>query len=63
MTKAGKSEKKAERRSRQWKEFNRGQRGLLGRKWLTRRVCVFIGFGLIVACVSISRFPSPCSAF
>ncbi|ETW82178.1 hypothetical protein HETIRDRAFT_61294 [Heterobasidion irregulare TC 32-1] len=59
MTKAGKSEKKAERRSRQWKEFNRGQRGLLGRKWLTRRVCVFIGFGLIVAIGIVLAFTIP----
>jgi hypothetical protein len=48
MTKAGKREKKNEGRRRAWKEWSRDQRGLCGSKWLTRRVVVFILFGLCV---------------
>jgi hypothetical protein len=48
MTKAGKREKKNESRRRAWKEWSRDQRGLCGSKWLTRRVVVFILFGLCV---------------
>ncbi|KAI0265623.1 hypothetical protein BC834DRAFT_970002 [Gloeopeniophorella convolvens] len=51
MTKRGRREKKTEVRARKWKEFNRGQYGLFGRKWFTRRVLVFTIFGLCAAYV------------
>src|SRR5882762_9784642 len=65
MTKRGKKEKKMEERQRKWKQFNRGQLGLCGQAWLTRRVAVFIAFGVCAAYVpsvnanaSSSRAPS-----
>lgn len=59
MKKAGKAEKKQEYRSRRWKEFTRGSRGLFGRKWLTGRVIVFGVFGLCVAVGIILAFTIP----
>jgi hypothetical protein len=44
MTKAGKREKKAESRKQLWRDWTRGNRG---GKWFTRRVIVFVCFGLI----------------
>lgn len=52
MTKAGRREKKAETRSRIWKQWNRGERGICGH-WFTRRVVVFILFGLCVVYVPV----------
>jgi hypothetical protein len=51
MTKAGRREKDAEEFGRKWKLFHRGQYGLFGVKWLTRRTLVFSLFGLCVAYV------------
>ena len=51
MTKRGRREKEAEDFGRKWKLFHRGQYGLFGRKWLTRRTLVFSLFGLCVAYV------------
>jgi hypothetical protein len=46
MTKRARREKKRENLGRKWKLFNRGQYGLFGSKWLTRRTIVFVIFGL-----------------
>jgi hypothetical protein len=51
MTKAGRREKKAETRSRVWKEWYRGERGVFY-PWFTRRVFVFILFGVCAAYVA-----------
>ena len=51
MTKKGRKEDKSEDFGRKWKAFNRGQYGLFGRKWLTRRTVVFFVFGLCAAYV------------
>jgi hypothetical protein len=59
MTKRGKSEKKSEKRWRNWKRFNRGQMGLCGQSWLTRRVAVFIAFGVCALYVSSTDAFSP----
>ncbi|KAJ7465072.1 hypothetical protein FB451DRAFT_1488190 [Mycena latifolia] len=60
MTKAGKRERKAESRKQLWRDWTRGNRG---GKWLTRRVIVFVCFGLIVIIavvigVCLPRVPS-----
>ena len=52
MTKRGRREKDAEDFGRKWKAFNRGQYGMFGHKWLTRRTIVFSIFGLCIAYVS-----------
>lgn len=46
MTKKGRKEEKSGDFGRKWRAFNRGQYGLFGRKWLTRRTVVFIVFAL-----------------
>ncbi len=46
MTKKGRKEQDSEGFGRKWKAFNRGQYGLFGRKWLTRRTVVFIAFAV-----------------
>lgn len=48
MTKHGRREDKAESRAERWKLFRRGERGLFGKKWLTRKVVVFIAFAVVV---------------
>jgi hypothetical protein len=54
MTKRGRREKDKENFGRKWKMFNRGQYGLFGSKWLTRRTLVFTLFGLCAAYVVLS---------
>jgi hypothetical protein len=44
MTKKGRKEQKSEGFGRKWRAFNRGQYGLFGSKWLTRRTVVFTIF-------------------
>jgi hypothetical protein len=56
MTKKGRKEDKSEDFGRKWKAFNRGQYGLFGSKWLTRRTVVFFVFGLCTAYVFLSHF-------
>ena len=51
MTKRGRREKDKEDFGQKWRMFNRGQYGLFGRKWLTRRTIVFSLFGLCAAYV------------
>ncbi|KZV67249.1 hypothetical protein PENSPDRAFT_755102 [Peniophora sp. CONT] len=63
MTSAGKRERNAESRKMYWKEFNRGERGLCGIRWLGKRFIVFFCFGLIIAigitlAFTIPRVPS-----
>ncbi|KAG8700247.1 hypothetical protein FRC08_004816 [Ceratobasidium sp. 394] len=62
MTKSGRSEIKAEERRRKWREFNRDQRGLFGKRWATRRtlaVGAFITLAIIgiLLAVFIPRAP------
>lgn len=52
MTKAGRSEIKAEERRRKWREFNRDQRGLFGRRWATRRTLV-VGMFILLSIIGI----------
>jgi hypothetical protein len=54
MTKAGKRERTADARGRFWRDFSRGERGLFGRRWLSKRLIVFFCFGLVIACVPFS---------
>jgi hypothetical protein len=54
MTKRGKRERKADARGQFWREFNRGEKGLFGRKWIGKRFIVFFCFGLIIACVLLT---------
>ncbi|KAJ6554903.1 hypothetical protein DFH09DRAFT_1165865 [Mycena vulgaris] len=56
MTKAGKREKKSESRKQLWREWTRGDRG---GKWLTRRVIVFVCFGLVAIIVIVIAFCIP----
>jgi len=53
MTKDGRKEKKSEDRALKWKAFNRGQYGLCGSKWLTRRTVVFTAFAVCAAYVPV----------
>jgi len=46
MTKKGRKEQKSEGFGPKWRAFNRGQYGLFGRKWLTRRTVVFVVFAV-----------------
>ncbi len=46
MTKKGRKEQQSEGFGRKWRAFNRGQYGLFGSKWLTRRTIVFVVFAL-----------------
>ncbi|KAJ7062303.1 hypothetical protein C8F01DRAFT_127767 [Mycena amicta] len=60
MTKAGKRERKAEKRQKIWRDWTRGNRG---GKWLTKRVIVFVAFGVIAIIailvgVCLPRVPS-----
>ncbi|KAF9068579.1 hypothetical protein BDP27DRAFT_1326954 [Rhodocollybia butyracea] len=58
MTKAGRREKKSESRQEAWKQWHRGQRGICG-KWFTRRMLVFVLFGLCVVIGIILAFTIP----
>ena len=51
MTSRARREEKAENFGRKWKLFNRGEYGLCGSKWLTRRTLIFIIFGICVVYV------------
>lgn len=59
MTKRGRREKDAENFGRKWKAFNRGEYGMFGRKWLTRRTLVFFLFGLCAAIGIVLAFTIP----
>ncbi|KAI9453235.1 hypothetical protein BJY52DRAFT_1205520 [Lactarius psammicola] len=59
MTKRGRREKEKENFGRKWKAFNRGEYGMFGRKWLTRRTVVFFIFGLCAAIGIILAFTIP----
>jgi hypothetical protein len=48
MTKKGRKEQNSEPFGRKWRAFNRGQYGLFGNKWLTRRTVVFTIFAVCV---------------
>ncbi|KDQ06969.1 hypothetical protein BOTBODRAFT_140559 [Botryobasidium botryosum FD-172 SS1] len=63
MTKAGKSEIRADKRKVKFKAWWRDQRGLCGVPWLTRKNLVWITFGLIIVIavlliVTIPRVPN-----
>lgn len=59
MTKRGRREKEKENLGRKWKAFNRGEYGIFGRKWLTRRTLVFFLFGLSAAIGIVLAFTIP----
>ncbi|KAH9960189.1 hypothetical protein BC827DRAFT_1133648 [Russula dissimulans] len=59
MTKRGRKEKKSEDRAQKWKAFNRGQYGLCGSKWFTRRTVVFIAFAVCSAIGLVLAFVIP----
>ncbi|KAH9175598.1 hypothetical protein EDB89DRAFT_323447 [Lactarius sanguifluus] len=59
MTKRGRREKENEDLGRKWKAFNRGEYGIFGRKWLTRRTLVFSLFGLCAAIGIVLAFTIP----
>ena len=59
MTKKGRKEQKSEGFGRKWRAFNRGQYGLFGSKWLTRRTVVFTIFAVCVMYVFF--FPFLCT--
>jgi len=48
MTKKGRAEEKALHRDAKWKEWKNDNRGLFGKKWLTRKVMVWTAFALII---------------
>ena len=61
MTKKGRKEQKSEGFGRKWRAFNRGQYGLFGRKWLTRRNDRIRHFrSLCYVCVFSSYFRARC---
>jgi len=60
MTKKGRKEQKSEPFGRKWRAFNRGQYGLFGSKWLTRRTVVFIIFAVCAMYVFSSHFCARC---
>ena len=50
MTKRGRKEQKNTGGfGQKWRKFNRGQYGMFGSKWLTRRTVVFLVFGICAA--------------
>jgi hypothetical protein len=59
MTKKGRKEQKSEPFGPKWRAFNRGQIGLFGTKWLTRRTVVFIIFAVCIMYVFF--FPFLCT--
>jgi len=59
MTGRGRKEKKSDDRAQKWKAFNRGQYGLCGSKWLTRRTVVFVAFAVCSAIGLVLAFVIP----
>ncbi|KAI0298116.1 hypothetical protein B0F90DRAFT_1735099 [Multifurca ochricompacta] len=59
MTKRGRREKKSENFGRKWKAFHRGEYGLFGRKWLTRRLLVFTVFAICAVIGIVLAFVIP----
>ncbi|KAI6015398.1 hypothetical protein PISMIDRAFT_189853 [Pisolithus microcarpus 441] len=62
MTKSGKRELKGVERKAKWKAWNRGEIGLFGTKWFTKKFLVFFVFGLcvligITLAITIPRVP------
>ncbi|KIN96474.1 hypothetical protein M404DRAFT_1006751 [Pisolithus tinctorius Marx 270] len=63
MTKSGKREIKGAERKAKWKAWNRGDIGLFGTKWFTKKFLVFSVFGLcvligITLAITIPRVPA-----
>ncbi|KAI0027935.1 hypothetical protein K488DRAFT_90283 [Vararia minispora EC-137] len=59
MTSRGKREDKNEARLKFWREFKRNERGLFGRKWLSKRFVVWFCFGLCIAIGIVLAFTIP----
>jgi hypothetical protein len=53
LSKKGKSEMRSEKRTLAWRTWNRGQSGLCGVKWLTKKLLVFGIFFFLAAYVHI----------
>jgi len=49
LSKKGKSEMRSEKRTLAWRTWNRGQSGLCGVKWLTKKLLVFGIFFFLAA--------------
>ena len=49
LTKKGRAEDKAYARSEKWREWTHDRKGLFGSKYLTRKVLVWVLFGLAIA--------------
>lgn len=62
MTKSGRRETKNDERRAKWKAWNRGEIGLCGTKWFTKKFLVFFIFTWCAMSVSIYLF-SPCRWF
>ncbi|KAH7884993.1 hypothetical protein F5I97DRAFT_2030014 [Phlebopus sp. FC_14] len=63
MTKSGKRERKNEERVAKWRAWNRGETGLCGTKWFTKKFLVFFIFGwcavaAIILAITIPRVPA-----
>ncbi|KAF9516349.1 hypothetical protein BS47DRAFT_1381074 [Hydnum rufescens UP504] len=63
MTKKGRAEEKALHRDAKWKEWKNDNRGLFGKKWLTRKAIVWTLFVLIILmavglAICLPRVPS-----
>lgn len=57
MTKSGRREIKNDERRAKWKAWNRGEIGLCGTKWFTKKFLVFFIFAWCAMSVSISSRP------
>jgi hypothetical protein len=49
LSRKGRADMKSENRTRAWRSWNRGQSGLCGVKWLTKRLLVFGIFFFLAA--------------
>jgi hypothetical protein len=63
MTKSGRREVKNDERLAKWKAWNRGETGLCGTRWFTRKFLAFFLFGLcavtaLILAVTLPRVPS-----
>lgn len=57
MTKSGRREIKSDERRAKWRAWNRGEIGLCGTKWFTRKFLVWFMFAWCAVLVTISLLP------
>lgn len=53
LSKKGRAEQRSENRTRAWRTWNRGQSGLCGVKWMTKKLLVFGIFFFLAAYVPL----------